>query len=107
MQEPLFFNLQVFTKVVPAPISVLSGTETSETNCARSHGIGTGVAVGGTSVLVGSDVFVGARGVAVGTMTIGKVGDAAIPPEVGLATPIGVPNAAWVCWAINVWAADV
>ena len=66
-----------------------------------------GVAVGGTGVLVGSGVLVGARGVAVGTMTMGKVGDAAITPEVGLAMTIGVPAAAWVCWAIKVCAAEV
>ena len=66
-----------------------------------------GVAVGGMGVLVGSGVFVGGRGVAVGTMTIGIVGDAAITPVVGLATTIGVPAAAWVCWAIKVIAAEV
>jgi len=75
-----------------------------------------GVAVGGMEVLVGIGVFVGGRGVAVGTITIGivgvatitpVVGVAAIPPVVGLATTIGVPAAAWVCWAIKVIAADV
>jgi hypothetical protein len=40
-------------------------------------------------------------------MTMGKVGDAAITPEVGLAMTIGVPAAAWVCWAIKVCAAEV
>jgi hypothetical protein len=58
-------------------------------------------------VLVGSGVFVGGRGVAVGTMTIGIVGVAAIAPVVGLAATIGVPAAAWVCWAIKVIAAEV
>ncbi len=66
-----------------------------------------GVAVGGTGVLVGSGVLVGARGVAVGTMTIGTVGIVVFAPAVGLDMTIGVPAAAWVCCAIKVCAADV
>src|SRR4030065_1148400 len=91
VQEPLFFNLQVFTKVVPAPISVLSGTLTSETNCPRSQGIGMGVTVGGTGVLVGRGVFVGGGGVLVGRTTTGEGGGATMIFDVGLAMTIGVP----------------
>ena len=92
----MFLIFQVFTKVVPAAIAVLSGTLTSETNWPRSQGMGTGVWVGGTEVLVGGGGLVGAGGVAVGTITIGWVGVAGTTPVVGLATLIGVPAAAWV-----------
>ena len=103
----MFFNRQVLTNVVPAVISVLSGTVTSETNDARSQGIGMGVEVGGTGVLVGRGTFVGAMGVSEGTMTTGWVGEAAIAPVVDIAITMGVPAAAWVCWAIKVCAAAV
>ncbi len=76
----MFFSLQVFTKVDPAAISVLSGTVISLTNCPRSQGMGVSVGVGGTEVavgkgvLVGTGVLVGATGVLVGTSAVG-VGD--------------------------------
>ena len=93
----MFLSCQVLTKVLPAAISVLSGTVISLANCPRSQGIGMGVAVGGTGVLVGSGVFVGGKGVLVGRMTTGEVGVAASPPVVALGRRIGVPSAAWVC----------
>src|SRR4030065_1390024 len=92
VQEPLFFNLQVFTKVVPAPISVLSGTLTSETNCPRSQGIGMGVAIGGIGVLVGRGVFVGGGGVLVGRTTTGEVGVATMTSDVGVGLTVQLPS---------------
>ena len=105
VHEPLFFNRQVFTKFAPAVISVSSGIVTSLTNCALSQGMGVAVGVGGTGVFVGRGVFVGGKGVLVGTTATGTVAVAA--GEVGLGRMIGVPSAAWVCWAVKVCAAAV
>jgi len=69
--------------------------------------MGIGVAVGGIGVLVGSGVFVGGKGVSVGRMIAGEVGVALAPTVVALGRIIGVPWAAWVCWAIRVCAAAV
>lgn len=87
MHEPLLLNRQVLVKVSPGVNSVPSGTVTSTTNAARSHGIDCVAVAVGNGVLLGAKVAVGALGVLV------AVGCVLVEPESS--------------WAVNVIAAEV
>jgi hypothetical protein len=66
--------------------------------------MGTGVAVGGIGVLVGRGVLVG---ISVFVGCAGVIVTNATTVEVELGSTMGVPKAAWVCWATTVCAAAV
>jgi len=102
--EPVFNRVHVLVKVVPGAKSVPSGM-VSDTNLARSQGIGMGVgaAVGGT--LVGTGGSVGA-GAAVGAApAVGAAADGAAGVAAGAAAVAGVDNNTPI--ASTVWAALV